>query len=417
MGTYRRKTQPLVIERAKGSRLFDADGRSIIDANASWWTCLLGHNHDRLIGALHAQSQQFCHTALAGITHEPAVVLAERLKKRAPAGMNHVFFSDNGSTAVESALKMAVQFWAQQGAQTNQKHCFLSLRGAFHGETLGATAVGDVPAFQAPFSSLLMPVTHLPSPADGEERALELLERELSTRGEKYAALIVEPLIQGAGGMRMYGADFLVQARRLTQQFDCLLIVDEVFTGYGRTGLFWACDHASITPDILCTAKGLSGGVLPMAATLTSSRVFDAFLGSADRAFYYGHTYCGNPLGAAVAAEVLSIYEDEKILEGVIPRQELISSTFAELGRLPHVAGARALGMCAALDLGAEGDYHSRAGWDVYDLALRQGVYLRPLGNVVYIAPALNIPISDLEELLSVVRCCVETVASTFDHR
>lgn len=411
MAKYRAETDPLVIVRAQGSRLIDANDQTYIDANASWWTSLLGHNHPRLVQALVRQSEKLCHTSLAGITHEPAVRLAEGIVEVAPRGMKHVFFSDNGSTAVEAALKMAVQFFAQSGGAAAKKTGFLALKDAFHGETLGVTAVSDVGAFRAAFEPLLMPVTHLPSPADGLDRALVELEKELASRRGEIAALVIEPLIQGAGGMRMYDPLFLREARRLTELHDCLLIVDEVFTGYGRTGKFWACDYADVCPDILCTAKGLSGGVLPMAATLTTSRVFEGFLGEPERAFYYGHTYCGNPLGAAVASEVLSVYRDEHVLAGTLERAAKIAEVFLALGRIPGVESARSVGMCAALNLGQGGNYFETAGWDVYRLALARGVYLRPLGNVVYIAPALNIPASELDELLRVVADCVEEVA------
>ena len=413
MSLYRESGEPLVIERARGARLIEADGREIIDGNASWWTSLLGHNHPRLVAALTRQAEQLCHTSLAGVTHAPAVDFAEALAQVSPPGMGHAFFSDNGSTAVESAIKMAVQFWVQEQPPRTKKNRFLALRSAFHGETLGATSLCDVGAFVAPFAEVTMPVLHLPTPADGLERALEALERELKTHADEIAALVVEPLIQGAGGMKMYHPDYLREARRLTEQHDVLLIVDEVFTGYGRTGRFWACDHAGISPDIMCSAKGLSGGMLPFAATLVSDRIFEGFFGDRSRAFYYGHTYCGNPLGAAIAREVLAVYRDENIVAGVAPRAELISAAFARLGDLPAVHRARTLGMCGALEIGREGDYLSDLGWQVYDRALRAGVYLRPLGHVVYMAPALNIPMEDLERLLSVLEEAVTAVAET----
>ncbi len=396
----------------RGRDYFDADGRSIIDGNASWWTSLLGHNHPRLVRALREQSEKLCHASLAGITHEPAVRFAEGILEVAPSGLSHVFFSDNGSTAVEAAIKMAVQYWRQLSPVAAKKTHFLSLQDAFHGETMGVTALGGVEAFRAPFVNHTMPTTHLPSPADGVEQSIEALRRVLSSSADEIAALVVEPLIQGAGGMKMYAPEFLTQARELTTKHNVLLIVDEVFTGYGRTGSFWACDHAPIVPDILCTAKGLSGGVLPLAATLTTSEVHDGFLGDPSRAFYYGHTYCGNPLGAAVAAEVLSVYRDERVVEEVAPRAEMIARCFADLGELPGIEKARTRGMCGALNLEGGAGYLERGGWEVFNLALGRGSYVRPLGNVVYIAPPLNIPLADLEELLATVSACVGEVAS-----
>jgi adenosylmethionine-8-amino-7-oxononanoate aminotransferase len=414
MGQYRESANPLVIERASGCRLFDVDGRSIIDGNASWWTALLGHNHPRLVAALTQQAERLCHTSLGGVTHEPAIRFAEALAEVAPKGLKHVFFSDNGSTAVEAALKLAVQYYGQRSAASKKKTKFISLQDAFHGETMGVTALGGVEAFRAPFTDLVMPCVHLPSPADGEARSLEVLEETLRNEGEKVAAFVVEPLIQGAGGMRMYSPSYLKEARRLTSAYDVLFIVDEVFTGYGRTAKFWACDHADVSPDIVCSAKGLSGGLLPFAATLVSDEIYEGFLGDASRAFYYGHTYCGNPLGSAVAAEVLSVYRDEEILAGAERRASLIRDAFERMGKLEGVVGARSLGVCGALNLVGGRGYLERGGWEVYERALRRGAYVRPLGNVVYVTPPLNIPEEDLMELLSIVQ---ESVAEVVEAK
>ncbi len=411
MEAYRAHTEPLVIDRARGSHLFDVDGRSYIDGNASWWTALLGHNHPRLVGALRSQADRLCHTSLAGVTHEPAVRFAEELVGVAPGGLEHVFFSDNGSTAVESAIKLCAQYWEQDG---RPERChFLSLEDAFHGETLGVTALGGVEAFRRPFSRLTMPVTHLPSPAVDLRRAIDALEAALTRDAARIAALVVEPLAQGAGGMRLYDPEYLRVARELTRKHDVFLVVDEVFTGYGRTGRFWACDHAGIEPDVLCSAKGLSGGLLPFAATLTTERLFRGFFGDAGRAFYYGHTYCGNPLGAAVAREVLAVYRDERIVERAQAKAERIEQTFRRLGDLPGVRNARSLGMIGALDLEGGTGYLERGGWHVYQRALQRGAYVRPLGNVVYLTPALNIPDEDLEALLEIVSESVQEVTAS----
>lgn len=412
MEKYQREGQPLVIERAEGSRIFDVDGRSIIDGNASWWTALLGHNHPRLVRALTEQASRLCHTSLAGVTHEPAVVFAEALLSVAPEGLEHVFFSDNGSTAVEAAIKLAVQYYRQRPERASDRKCeFVSLQSAFHGETLGVTALGGVEAFRAPFAALTMPCHHLPSPADGEDASLHALEETLRARCESIAAFVVEPLIQGAGGMRMHSPDFVARARDITRRYDVLFIVDEVFTGYGRTGEFWASDYAKVSPDILCSAKGLSGGILPFAATLVSDEIYRAFFGDASRAFYYGHTYCGNPLGAAIAREVLEVYRSEGILEGARQKSQAISRTFERLATLPGVSHSRSRGMCGALDLAGDAGYLARAGWDVYERALSRGAYVRPLGNVVYITPPLNIPDADLAELLDTLETSVAEVA------
>jgi len=410
MARYIEETNPLVVARAAGSRLYDVDGRAYIDGNASWWTSLLGHNHPRLVEALRDQASALCHTSLAGVTHEAAALFAEELVRVAPPGLTRVFLSDNGSTAVEAAIKLCVQYWAQNGAPERTR--FVSLKGAFHGETLGVSALGGMPEFRAPFEPLLFDCAHLASPADDLEVALGELERELEAHAARTAAIVLEPLVQGASGMRIYDKAYLVRARELADRFGVLLVLDEVFTGYGRTGPMWAADHASVVADVLCSAKGLSGGLLPFAATLTTERIFAGFLGSDSRAFFYGHTFAGNPLGARVAREVLAVYREEGILEQARPKARRLQEGFAKLARLDHVKNVRTLGMIAALDLAGGKGYLERSGWRVYEEALRRGAYVRPLGQVVYLTPPLNIPDTDLDELLEIVHASVLAVAS-----
>ncbi len=400
------RVAPLVIDRAEGAWLFDRDGRRYLDGNSSWWVASLGHRHPRLVRALLDQAGKLAHTALAGLTHEPAVRLAQELVEIAPAGLSRVLFSDDGSTAVETALKLAVQFWAQNGQPTRRR--IVALEGAFHGDTAGATALGGVELFRRPFAPLLVEPLRLPSPADGEEHSLEELSRLLTTRGDEIAALIVEPMVQGAAGMRCHGASYLRGVRELTRAHDVLLIADEVFTGLGRTGTMWACQHAGITPDLLCTAKALGGGMLPFAATLVTDRIFRGFLGGKERAFWHGHSFTGNPLGAAVAREVLAVYRDEEILVRASRKAERLATLAADLAKIPGVRGARHLGMIAAFDL-AGGGYLGGAGWQVYEEGLRRGAYLRPLGDTVYLTPPLNIAEGELDELCEIFAAAVAT--------
>jgi adenosylmethionine-8-amino-7-oxononanoate aminotransferase len=277
------------------------------------------------------------------------------------------------------------------------------------------TALGGVEVFRRPFADVLLEAIHVPPPRDPDtaERAFAALARALEDNAETLAAVVVEPVVQGAAGMQTYDPAFLCAARELCDRRDVLLVFDEVFSGYGRTGPMWACEHAGVAPDILCTAKGFTGGMLPMAATLASERVFEGFLGAADRAFYYGHTFCGNPLGAAVALEVLRIYEDEQVLQRAKPKAERIARAFGEMRSLPGVARSRWLGMIGALDLEGDAGYLAKAGWRVYEEARRRGAYLRPLGNVVYVTPSLNSPDADLDELLAIVRESVEAAGRT----
>jgi len=411
MDQYRAHTDPLVVERAEGACFWDVDGRRYIDANSSWWVSTLGHNHPRLVTALVDQARRHCHTALAGMTHEGAAELAEALVAVAPDGLEHVFYSDDGSTAVEVGLKLALQFWAQSGRPERSR--FIALEDGFHGETLGVTSVGGVEVFRRPFAGAVREQLHVSSPAvAGSEAALAALSRTLEEHGTEVAALVVEPMVQGAAGMRIYEAAYLQGARALCDRHEVLLIADEVFTGYGRTGPMWACEHAGISPDVLCTAKGFSGGVLPIAATLATDRLQSAFLGDPDRAFYYGHSFCGNPLGCAVAREVLAVFEEEDVLAAARPKAARIAEVFGELAALPQVASSRSLGMIGALDLAGDSGYLARAGWDVYDAARERGAYLRPMGNCVYVTPPLTIPDDTLEELLGIVRESVSDVRS-----
>jgi len=411
MGAYIAETDPLVIARAEGSRLYDVDGRAYLDANSSWWVASLGHNHPRLVAAVKRQADQMCHCTLAGITHPEAALLADELCRIAPKGLERVFFSENGSTSVEVAMKIALQFAAQNGAAGRRR--FVALEGAFHGDTLGASSLGGVEVFRRPFAGILFDCLHVPPPANGDSyaRAFDELGRAIKNAGDEIAAVVLEPRVQGAAGMRIYSDEFLRHARTLCDRHEIPLVFDEVFTGYGRTGPMWACSAASVSPDLLCLAKGFSGGVLPMAATLVTERIFRGFVGDKARAFHYGHTYCGNALGAAVAREVLRVYRDEEILLRAEKKSQRIAETFASFGRLPGVCNARSLGMIGAVDLEeAEvgSGYLAAVGWRVYEAARRRGVYLRPLGNVVYVAPPLNILDVDLEELLGKVREAIE---------
>ena len=422
MEEYIARTDPLVVVRAEGPYLHDADGTRYLDANGSWWVSTLGHRHPRLIRALTEQAGRLPHTSLAGVTHEPAARLAEELVALAPGAgreevpaaqrLSRVFYSDNGSTAVEVAIKMAAQYWAQNGRRSRTR--FITLSGAFHGETLGSTSVGGVEVFREVFGPLLFDVVHVPSPAEpgGWERAFAQVEATLRQHPDDIAAVIVEPLIQGAAGMQVYSPDFLRAVREATHAVDTFLIADEVFTGLGRTGARFACDVAGVVPDLLCLAKALSGGVLPFAVTLATERLFSGFLGGRERALYYGHSYCGNPLGAAVAREVLAVYRDEDVLGQVARKAPRVAAAFQHMAEtIPGVTRPRALGLVGAVDLGG-GGYLARGGWRVYEAARRRGLYLRPMGDTVYIAPALNLPDAALDELLAGVEASLREVAA-----
>nr|WP_255217446.1 adenosylmethionine--8-amino-7-oxononanoate transaminase [Myxococcus sp. AM010] len=421
MEAYIAETNPLVVVRSEGAYLHDADGTRYLDANGSWWVSTLGHRHPRLMRALAEQAAALPHVSLAGITHEPAALLASELAAIAPGSdrpglpaserLSRVFYSDNGSTAVEVAIKMAAQYWAQNGQPRRTR--FITLSGAFHGETMGATSVGGVPLFREVFGPLLFDVVHVPSPAEegGWARAFEQVQSTLRAHPGEIAGVILEPVLQGAAGMVMYSPDFVRAVREATREVDTFLIADEVFTGLGRTGARFAVDLAGVVPDMLCLAKALSGGLLPFGATLASERVFSGFLGAPNRALYYGHSYCGNPLGAAIAREVLAVYRDEDVMGQVARKAPRVKAAFERMAAtIPGLVRPRAVGMVGAVDLGG-GGYLARGGWRVYEAARRRGLYLRPMGDTVYIAPALTISDEALEELLSGVEAALHEVA------
>ncbi len=408
---------PLVVTHADGAWLTDADGRRYLDGISSWWAATLGHGHPRLRAALADQASRLIHVGAGGTITPVAAALAAELVAVAPAGLTRVHFSDDGSTAVEAALKIAFQFWQQNGRPARQR--FLTLAGAYHGDTLGAASVAGLGGFFDTFAPLLFEVVHAPAPgqddAHGWAEVTDQLERLIHERAGELAGVIVEPMVQGAAGMRLYPADVLRRVRAATTAVDTFLIADEVFTGYGRTGAMWACDLAGVAPDLLCTAKGFTAGTVPMAATLATARIYDGFRAAGGpvgpRALLHGHTFCGFPLGAAVAREVLSIYRDEAVLAGIPARAERMASAITYLAGVPGVRRPRALGMIGAVDLG-DGGYHGARGPALREAARRRGLYLRPLGDVAYLCPPLTIPLPDLTTMLAAFVDAVTEVAS-----
>jgi adenosylmethionine-8-amino-7-oxononanoate aminotransferase len=398
MGRWPSKRDVLVVREAEGAWLVDADGRRLLDANSSWWTMTLGHRHPRLMRAAQRQLESLDHVAFAGITHEPAAALGRELLEVAPAGLERVFYVDNGSTAIEFALKCCVEFFQRTGEIERRE--FVTFAGAFHGDTSGATSLGGVETFVAAYASITFPCHRVPAPWD-ESRALEGLERVLRERGDRVAGVFLEPMLQGAAGMKMQSASFLRRVAELTRAHGALFVADEVFAGYGRTGRFWACDHAEIAPDLLCTGKAFAQ-FIPMGAVLVSGRVYEPFAREDAEALPYGHTFNGNPFGAALAREVLAVYRDERIVARVSEDAALFRASAERLAAMPGVVRVRSLGFVVAADLedpsGAEG-YGGTIGWRVYEEALARGVYLRPLGSTVYACPPLVTSNEDLAVL------------------
>ena len=401
---------PIAVKSASGAYLLAEDGRRLFDAISSWWVNLHGHAEPSIAAAVAAQAATLEQVLFAGFTHAPAERLAERLAALAPRGLEHVFFSDDGSTAVEAALKMALGCRHHRG---EDRPIVAALEHAYHGDTFGAMSVGARGAFTSPYERLLFSVQRLPFPEAGAEaRTLEAFERLLAAEPGRVAALIVEPLVLGAGGMKMYGAPTLRALRELCSRHGVFLIADEVMTGFGRTGTMFACEQAGVSPDLLCLSKGLTGGFLPMGVTLATAEIFESFR-SPDRAkaFFHGHSYTANPIACAAAVANLDLFAREPVFERIAAVAAAHRRGVARLAGLPGVAATRQLGTIAAAELRVpDGGYLSALGPRLYDFYLSRGVLLRPLGNVVYVLPPycsteedLNKAYDAIEESLSLV--------------
>ena len=395
---------PLAVVRAEGSVLELADGRTLIDAISSWWATLHGHGHPVLTEALADQARTLDHVLFAGATHRPAVDLAEALVKVTPPGLTRVFYSDNGSTAVEVALKMAYQRWVQAGEP--ERRVFVALDGGYHGDTFGAMAVGDPDPFFTPFAPLLFEVRRIPPTTEALAETLEAL-------GSRACALILEPLIQGAAGMAMHPSSFLRDARELCDRTGIPWIADEVMTGFGRTGTLFACDQAGVSPDYLCLSKGLTGGMLPLSATLTTDEVYASFLSEdRSRAFFHGHTFTANPMGCAVARASLQLCLEDDVPRRLAALGERIEEALAHLRDDGRVAELRRLGGVVALELrppaGDRAGYLAALGPKLRRAALERGVLLRPLGNVLYTLP----PASTTEDQADAIAAAMDELVA-----
>ncbi len=419
--------EPLFIERGEGVRLFTRDGKAIIDAIGSWWVNVHGHSNPYINQAIHEQMQRVEHVIYAGLAHEPATVLAKRLSETTGDRLPRVFYSDNGSTAVEIGLKMAFQWYANAG-QTERKE-FVALGDGYHGDTIGTMSVGARSVFHEMYAPLLFPVHLLPTPRapfevfNDDEAALthlapslQALEKLLAERGDKICGLILEPVVQGASaGFNMYPPVFLKKVRELCDAHGVFWISDEVFTGCGRTGKFYASEYAGVWPDVICISKALSGGYLPFAATLASEKIYEGFY-SDDRkhTLFHGHSMTANPLGCAAALASLDLIDAdrEKDFAGIRELERLHREHLAELKAGPaggRIRETRCLGSVAAVELDFPAQYTAEFGWRLMPAAIARGVLLRPLGNVVYMTPAFTIQPDELAEAYRVLgECLVE---------
>ena len=385
---------PILIREAKGAWLGAADGIKYLDLISSWWVNLHGHAHPKIAQAIAEQAAKLEHVIFAGFSHEPAIELARRILQHLPPLFTRVFYSDNGSTAVEVALKMAFQYWRNKGEMKRKR--FIAFEGGYHGDTIGAMSAGRSSGFYLPFEELMFDVDVVPFPAtwEGDQdvgrreaEALAALDRLLQNAG-RCAAAIIEPLVQGASGMRMCRPEFLAAVAERLALANVLLIFDEVMTGFGRTGAMFACLKAGVAPDILCCAKGISGGFLPLAATIAGERVYRAFLGdSIETAFLHGHSYTANPLGCAAGLASLDIFDSEKTLSRIAGIEDVHRANVAEMAGRGHIRRPRILGSIAAFDFAEGSAYGSEIGQLLRDLALKEGLVLRPLGSTLYLMP------------------------------
>jgi adenosylmethionine-8-amino-7-oxononanoate aminotransferase len=412
------ESEAVIIDSAEGFYLIDTQGRRYIDGVSSLWCNAHGHRVKKIDDAIAAQLGKVGHSTLLGLGQTRSIELAQKLVEITPGGLQKVFYSDSGATSVEIAVKMAYQYFQNIGQKKRTK--FIALQNSYHGDTIGSVSVGGIGLFHRIFRPLLFETYFVAAPHpyrfDGDEKqcrdyCLKRMRELLGKGADEIAAVIVEPLVQGAGGIIVHPAGFLRSVRELTQEYDVLLIADEVATGFGKTGKMFACEHEDVTPDIMCLAKGITGGYLPLAATLTTQKIFDAFLGkvSEHKTFYHGHTYTGNALGCAAAIASLELFEENRVIESLAPKISLIERAFEEIKSMDHVGDVRQCGMIGAVEIvkdkATKEPFASEKGLGAKLCAAMRdkGVMMRPLGDVIVLTPPVAIDIETLEKLLDII--------------
>ncbi|WP_207707097.1 adenosylmethionine--8-amino-7-oxononanoate transaminase [Heliorestis acidaminivorans] len=410
---------PIVIDRGEGPYLYDLTGRSYLDAVSSWWVNLFGHSNPRINEAVKKQLDKLEHVIFANFSHQPAIELAEKIVNITPAGLNKVFFADNGSSAVEVAMKLSFQYHQQTGR--GEKTRFVALTDAYHGETLGALSVGDIDLYNRIYKPMLLDTIKVSGPDcfrcpyDQERHTcqadcFEEMEKTIVDKHSEICSVIIEPLVQAAAGMKIYPPQYLTKLRALCSDYHIHLIADEIAVGFGRTGQMFACNHAAISPDIICLSKGLTGGYLPLSLAVVTDEIYQAFYHDYKelKAFMHSHSYTGNPLACAAAVETLNIFQDESVLE----QNKLKSAKIKEVVEShcqghPYIGEFRQLGMIGALELVADREtkeafpWEQRVGYQIYRKALQEGLLLRPLGNVLYFMPPYVVTDQDIEFMVT----------------
>ena len=424
------KDAPLIIERGEGNYLIDTDGRRYFDGVSSLWVNLFGHRRREIDEAIRSQLDLLAHSTFLGLSHRPAIELSERLLAISPEGCGRVFYSDNGSTAMEIAIKMALQYWQQKGGR-KRKQAFMTLTEAYHGDTIGAVSAGGIDLFHKIFQPLLFTTHRIPTPhcyrcpyglvrKSCDLACAARMEEEVGRRRETLAAVIVEPLVQGAAGMLMMPEGYLARLRAVTRECEVLLICDEVATGFGRTGTMFACEQEGVSPDIMAVAKGLTGGYLPLAATLTTKEVYDAFLGRYEefKAFFHGHSYTANPLGCAAALATLSIFEKEGVLKHVSLLSGRMAEELAKLTDRRCIGDIRQKGLMVGVEIVADRDTkepfppEKKLGQRVVRKAREREIILRPLGDVIVLMPPLSSTEDEIRHLVDSVGWAIDAVLS-----
>ena len=420
--------KPIVIDHAQGINLYDVDGKVYKDVVSSWWCNLLGHCNPRINAAVKKQIDTLEHVIFANFSHKTAISLCEKLSKVLPEGLCKFNFTDNGSSAIEAAMKVSFQYHYQTG--NPQKKKFMALSDAYHGETIGALSVGGVDLYSEIYKPILLDITRIQGPdcfrcPYGKTRenchceCIEHAEKMFKEHGNETCALLVEPLLQGSAGMKVYPPLYLKKLRELCDGYNVHLIADEIATGYGRTGKMFACNHAGISPDIMCLSKGLTGGYMPMAIFVTTQKIYDAFYAdyNSGKAFMHSHTYSGNPLACSAAIEVLDILEDEKIIEKACEKAKYFNQLIKETFRHhKNVGEVRSIGLINAIELVKDKntkepfDSKLRTGYQIYKKALKEGVLLRPLGDVIYFNPPLIIEKNDMDFVVEKAYKCMKDI-------
>jgi len=411
---------PLIIEKGDGVYLYDIHGNKYLDGSSSIWVNLHGHRNPVLDTAIQEQLGKIAHSTLLGAASPPSIALARELVKIAPKGLTRVFYSDDGSTAVEVALKMAIQYWQQQSPPQKKKKTFVRLDAAYHGDTMGSMSVGGTARFHERFRPLLFPTVALDAPycyrcplhlhfPSCQTACLAPLEDVLSKRHEHIAGVVIEPMVQAVAGIITQPPGYLSRVRAVCTKYNVLLIADEVATGFGRTGTMFACNHERVTPDLLCVAKGLTGGYLPLAATLTTERIYEAFLGEPEKTFFHGHSYTGNALGSAAALANLEIFKKEKTLVHVRKQSRLLQALLKSLAELPIVGDVRHCGMMAGIELVKNKETREpfpsseRMGYRITTECRRRGLLIRQIGNIVVLVPPLAATAVELRKMSSIL--------------